>query len=139
MREESALRIAARLLLGGFLVFAGVAHLTATEEFLGQVPSWLPADPDLVIVVSGIVEIALGGALIVLPRHRAVVGLVTAAFFVVIFPGNIAQYIEGTEAFGLETDRARLIRLFFQPVLVVWALWSTGAGGELARWVRSRR
>lgn len=44
-----------------------------------------------------------------------------------IFPGNVAQYVEGTDAFGLDSDRARLVRLFFQPLLVAWALWSTGA------------
>ena len=133
-------QLVARLLLGAFLVFAGVAHLgPQREEFRAQVPSWFPADPDLVVLVSGVIEIALGGALLVLPRYRVAVGLATAAFFVAIFPGNIAQYLEGTDAFGLDSDGARLARLFFQPVLVAWALWSTGAGGALARWVRERR
>jgi hypothetical protein len=75
----------------------------------------------------------LGLALILLRRQRAAVGLVVAGFFVVIFPGNIAQYTEGTDAFGLDTDTKRLVRLFFQPVLVVWALWSTSAWRWLAR------
>lgn len=128
-----------RWLLGGALVLVGIGHLTAQrQEFQAQVPNWLPVDPDVVVVVSGIVEIALGAALATMSRFRVVLGLLTAAFFVVIFPGNIAQYIEGTDAFGLESDEARLARLFFQPVLVVWALWSTGAWGELARWVRER-
>ena len=140
MEHYSRLQLAARLLLGGFLAFAGIAHLTVQrEEFLAQVPSWFPGNPDLVVVLSGIVEIALGGALLALPRYRVPVGLVTAAFFVLIFPGNIAQYVEGTDAFGLDSDSERLLRLFFQPVLIAWALWSTGAGGELARWVRDRR
>jgi uncharacterized membrane protein len=77
--------------------------------------------------VSGIVEVALGAALIVLPRHRVVVGTIVAAFFVVIFPGNIAQWTEGVDAFGLDTDAQRFARLFFQPVLVIWALFATGA------------
>ena len=116
---------------------AGIGHLTAQrEEFQAQVPNWIPADPDLVVVVSGIVEIALGAALITMSRYRVAIGLLAAAFFVIIFPGNIAQYVEGTDAFGLDSDGARLGRLFFQPVLVVWALWSTGASGAIARWVR---
>jgi uncharacterized membrane protein len=78
-------------------------------------------------VVSGLVEIALGLALLFIVRHRTLVGWVVAAFFVIIFPGNIAHYVEGNDAFGLDTDRERLIRLFFQPVLIAWALWSTGA------------
>lgn len=121
-------RTIARVVLGGFLVYAGIGHLGPQREaFQAQVPTWLPLDPDFVVIASGVVEIALGLALILLPRYRAVVGWVVAAFFVVIFPGNISQYVTGTDAFGLDTDQARLIRLFFQPVLVVWALWSTGA------------
>ncbi|MAT04296.1 MAG: hypothetical protein CL424_04540 [Acidimicrobiaceae bacterium] len=118
----------ARWLLGGGLVFAGIGHLThQREEFQAQVPDWFPVDADLVVVLSGVVEITLGLALIFVSRYRAAVGWVAAAFFVVIFPGNIAQWVEGTDAFGLDTDTKRFVRLFFQPVLVAWALWSTGA------------
>ena len=117
-----------RILLGAGLVVAGVAHLTwARSEFLAQVPGWVPLDADLVVVLSGVVEIALGGALVVLPRHRVALGWVTAAFFVAIFPGNISQFVDGDAAFGLDTDLARAVRLAFQPVLVAMALWSTGA------------
>jgi uncharacterized membrane protein len=130
-------RTIARVILGAFLLFAGIGHLTRQrEEFQAQVPAWVPLDPDFVVVASGIVEIALGLALIALARYRIPIGWTVAAFFVVIFPGNVSQYVTGTDAFGLDTDRARLIRLFFQPVLVVWALWSTGAW---AAWRSSRR
>ena len=122
-------RTVGRLLLGAALLFAGVSHLTsAREEFQAQVPTLLPVDPDLVVVVSGVVEIALGAALVAAPRRlRPAVGLVVAAFFVAIFPGNISQLVTRTDAFGLDSDAARAIRLLFQPLLVVWALWSTGA------------
>jgi uncharacterized membrane protein len=117
-----------RCILGAALIGAGVAHLTSQRtEFQAQVPSWFPLDEDFVVVVSGIVEIALGVALIVLRRHRVLVGAIVAAFFVAIFPGNIAQWSEGVDAFGLDTDTERFVRLFFQPVLVVWALAATGA------------
>ena len=110
------------------LIGAGIAHLTTQRtEFRAQVPDWFPFDEDLVVVVSGIVEIVLGAALIVLRRHRVLVGTIVAAFFVAIFPGNIAQWSEGVDAFGLDTDTERFVRLFFQPVLVVWALAATGA------------
>ena len=82
---------------------------------------------DLVVILSGIAEITLGLALIFLFKQRVLVGLATAAFFVLIFPGNISQYVNRIDAFGLNTDQARFVRLFFQPVLVAWALWSTGA------------
>ncbi|MFB9992060.1 DoxX family membrane protein [Deinococcus oregonensis] len=128
---------AARLLLGGALLLAGTGHLTTQRQaFQAQVPTWLPLDPDFVVVASGIVELALGAALIALPRHRIPVGALVAAFFVAIFPGNISQSLTQTDAFGLNTDQARLIRLFFQPLLVAWALWSTGAW---AAWRAGRR
>ena len=120
-----------RVLLGSAMVGAGVLHLTTQRaEFQAQVPDWFPLDEDLTVIASGAVEIALGAAFVALPKRRRLVGGLLAAFFVAIFPGNIAQYVEGTDAFGLDTDRARFIRLFFQPLLVLWALW---AGGLLGR------
>lgn len=117
-----------RIVLGVFLLFTGIGHLTwSRSEFLAQVPSWLPLNGDLVVVLSGFVEIVLGLSLLFYNKKRVQVGLFTALFFVLIFPGNLSQYINGIDAFGLETDQARLIRLFFQPVLVWVALWSTGA------------
>jgi uncharacterized membrane protein len=127
-RVSRSVQQALRILLGAFLVFAGVSHLTvARTEFLAQVPTWLPVNGDLVVILSGIAEIVLGLALIFLFKQRVLVGLATAAFFVLIFPGNISQYVNRIDAFGLNTDQARLVRLFFQPLLVVWALWATGA------------
>lgn len=128
-QRSGLLRTAGRLLLGGFLAAAGASHLTvAREEFQAQVPRWIPLDPDTVVVASGVVEVALGSALVVVPRAlRPAVGWVAAAFFVAVFPGNISQYLTRTDGFGLDTDDARLARLFFQPVLVAWALWATGA------------
>lgn len=117
-----------RLVLGAALLLAGTGHLTFQRtEFLAQVPRWLPLGGDFVVLASGVVELALGASLLLLGRWRILVGAVVAAFFVAIFPGNINQYVHGINAFGLDTDRARFIRLFFQPVLVLWALWSTGA------------
>ncbi|GHB65905.1 DoxX family protein [Persicitalea jodogahamensis] len=117
-----------RYLLGGALLLAGTSHLTwARTEFLAQVPQWVPLNKDLVVILSGIVEILLGLSLVFLARQRVLVGWVVATFFVLVFPGNIAQYLNHTDAFGLNSDLARGIRLLFQPVLVAWALWSTGA------------
>jgi uncharacterized membrane protein len=125
-------RTLARWALGAVLAGAGVAHLTvAREEFRAQVPDWFPVDDDAVVVGSGLVELALGSALLVAPRrHRRAVGAATAAFFVAIFPGNVAQYLEGTDAFGLDTDAKRLARLPFQAVLVAWAWWCTREPAE---------
>ncbi len=121
-----------QLSLGGFLTSAGISHLGSNrQEFQAQVPTWLPLDPDFVVITSGVVEISLGLSLIItlliFKRYRRVVGLITALFFVAIFPGNINQYLNQIDAFGLDTDQKRLLRLFFQPLLVIWALWASGA------------
>ena len=137
--RTNAVQTAFRLLLGAALLVAGTAHLTwSRAEFRAQVPPWLPQPADPVVVASGLVELALGGALITLSRYRTTVGWLVAAFFVAIFPGNIAQYVNGIDAFGLNSDRARALRLLFQPVLVAWALWATGAwrAGGTSRWRR---
>ncbi|GAA5447048.1 hypothetical protein [Deinococcus depolymerans] len=121
-------RTLARVLLGSFMVFAGVGHMTfLRQDFQAQVPTWLPLDKDFVVLASGVVEVGFGAALLALPRQRRTVGWVLAAFFVAIFPGNVSQYLTHQSAFGLDTDQKRLTRLFFQPVLIALALWSTGA------------
>ena len=124
----------ARVALGIALGYAGFTHLTSSRlEFQAQVPNWVPFSADFVVLASGVVEIVLGLALVFLVKHQVQVGWVVAAFFVAIFPGNISQYVNGIDAFGLDTDRARLVRLFFQPLLVAWALWATGAWRAVRR------
>ncbi len=120
------LRAAGRWLLATFLLIAGIGHFGSAEEFLAQVPTWMPA-PQLVVALSGVVEICLAVALVGVRPWRAQVGWVVAAFFVLVFPGNISQLVTQTDAFGLDSDLARGVRLLFQPVLIVWALWCTGA------------
>jgi uncharacterized membrane protein len=123
---ETSVQRVGRLALGAAMVFAGVGHLSfARQDFQAQVPSWLPLPADFTVLASGVVEIALGVAMILMTNRRAVVGVLLAAFFVVIFPGNIAQWLQHRDAFGLNSDRARFLRLFFQPVLIAWALWAT--------------
>lgn len=117
-----------RVVLGLFMVLAAVGHFTIQRaEFQAQVPNWVPISKDLVVLLSGIAEISLGLGMIFWTKQKVRIGLALALFYVLIFPGNIAQYLNGTDAFGLNTDQARLIRLFFQPLLILGALWSTGA------------
>lgn len=125
--KDKDIKNAARVILGAGLIFAGVSHLTfARKEFRAQVPDWVPLKKDDTVLSSGVVEIAMGGALALAPKkHRALTGKVAAAFFAAVFPGNISQYTHKRSAFGLDTDKKRFLRLFFQPVLVGWALYST--------------
>lgn len=127
--KTSLLQNIFRMILAAFMVYAGFSHLTFNRiDFQAQVPDWVPIGKDLVVILSGIVEIALGLGLAFWKKKRVHFGWALAIFYVLIFPGNISQYLDGKDAFGaLDSDRARLIRLFFQPVLIAWALWSSGA------------
>ena len=128
-----------RYLLGASMTFAGIGHLTfQRDEFQAQVPRWLPTDPafmDFVVLSSGLVEIGLGLLLMFWWKQKHKVGIALAIFYVLIFPGNISQYTNDISAFGLDTEQKRLIRLFFQPVLILWALWSSGA----IKYLRNRK
>ncbi len=124
------IRSVARGALALLLVGAGVSHLTwGRRGYRIVVPRWatrmLHTDKDAVVVASGAAEMLLGAALIALPRERGRVGAAIAAFFVAVFPGNVHQWRTGRAAPGLNTDRARFVRLFLQVPLVAWAWWST--------------
>ncbi len=136
---KTAQRIS-QVVLGLALTYAGITHLTTSRvEFQAQVPTILKSIADFVVLASGVVEIVLGLSLIFLWRYRVAVGWVVAAFFVAVFPGNISQYVNHVDAFGLDSDRARFIRLLFQPLLVIWALWSTGAWQERSKVFKGAR
>ncbi len=136
---KTAQRIS-QVVLGLALTYAGITHLTTSRvEFQAQVPTILKSIADFVVLASGVVEIVLGLSLIFLWRYRVAVGWVVAVFFVAVFPGNISQYVNHVDAFGLDSDRARFIRLLFQPLLVIWALWSTGAWQERSKVFKGAR
>ena len=117
----------ARYTLGTFMVGAGVAHLTfARQPFQAQTPDWVPQDKDTVVLESGVVEIGLGLLMLFNKRYKVPMGVGLAAFYVAVFPGNIHQYLSSLPALSLDTARKRYARLFFQPVLIGLALWSTG-------------
>ena len=131
MNKDSPVKKFFRIFLGLILVYAGASHLLWNRtEFLAQVPAWLPVNKDLVVIVSGIIELLLGLGLLFFARYRTTLGWLTALFFILIFPGNISQFVNHVDGFGLNTDSARGLRLIFQPLLVVWALSSTGAWSE---------
>lgn len=125
--EDKTIKKIGRVLLGGALIFAGIGHLTfARKDFQAQVPDWVPLEKDDTVVYSGFAEIALGSAIALTPEEQQeTVGRIAAAFFIAVFPGNISQYVNRRSAFGLDSDQKRLARLFFQPLLVLWALKST--------------
>jgi uncharacterized membrane protein len=129
--KTSTLQNIFRILLGAFMLYAGIGHLTFLRiEFQAQVPTWITTDTafmDFIVVASGVVEILFGLLMILGGRIKIKTGIALALFYILIFPGNINQYVNEIDSFGLDTDRQRLIRLIFQPVLIIWALWATGA------------
>ncbi len=115
-----------RILIGLFFIFAGISHLSFQRiAFLAQVPNWLPIQPELIVFLSGLVEILLGAILLFLPKYKTAAGWLIALFLVAVFPGNIAQLLNHKDAFGLNSDLLRWIRLPFQPILIILVLWST--------------
>jgi uncharacterized membrane protein len=129
----------ARVALGALLIFTGISHLSfGRTAFYAQVPPWLPLNADFVVIASGVVEISLGASLALLARWRVPLGFLVAIFFVAVFPGNVSQFVTHANAFGLDSDLARGIRLLFQPLLVAWALWCTGAWAALRNRGRQR-
>ena len=128
------------MVLGAALLFAGKGHLTTSRaEFQAQVPKVFGDYADAVVLISGVVELMLGAGLILLWKYRVQMGLLAATFFVAIFWGNISQYINHVDAFGLDTDTKRFVRLLFQPAVVAWALVSTGAWSTLRSRIHSIR
>jgi uncharacterized membrane protein len=126
--QTSTTQNLARILLGSFMILAAIGHFSFKRaEFQAQVPDFVPFSKDFVVLASGVVELLFGLAMVFLTKYKVYVGIVLAIFYVLVFPGNIHQYTQHIDAFTLNSDTARLIRLFFQPVLMLWALWSTGA------------
>lgn len=125
--ETNTFKTIAKYGLGAMLISAGIGHLTfARKEFQAQVPEWVPLEKDDTVVYSGIVEIAMGTAIIAAPKkYESLVGRLAAGLFTAVFPGNIAQYKNRKDSFGLNTDNKRFARLFMQPLLLLWAIKAT--------------
>jgi len=123
MKKTISYQDLSRMLLGAFLVFAGTSHLTfARKDFQAQVPDWVPLNKDLTVLLSGGAEISLGVALLLWAKQKKLTGIAASLFFAAVFPGNVSQYTKRRKAFGLDSDKKRFVRLFFQPVLIGWAL-----------------
>ena len=125
--ETNTIKTIAKYGLGAMLISAGIGHLTfARKEFQAQVPEWVPLEKDDTVVYSGIVEIAMGTAIMAAPKkYESLVGRLAAGLFTAVFPGNIAQYKNRKDSFGLNTDNKRFARLFMQPLLLLWAIKAT--------------
>jgi len=120
-----------RVTLGLIMIYIGIAHLYFRRiEFQAQVPRWLTSDEsfvDMIVLISGYIEIIFGVLMVWGGKFKAKTGLVLGVFYVLVFPGNINQYIHELDGLRMYSNNERFLRLLFQPVLIFWALWSTNA------------
>jgi uncharacterized membrane protein len=120
-----------RVTLGLIMIYIGIAHLSFRRiEFQAQVPRWLTSDEsfvDMIVLISGYIEIIFGVLMVWGGKFKAKTGLVLGVFYVLVFPGNINQYIHEIDGLRMYSNNERFLRLLFQPVLIFWALWSTNA------------
>jgi uncharacterized membrane protein len=119
-------RTVTRFAASAGMLTAGVGHLSfAREGFQAQVPDWVPVDKDATVLASGVVEIGFGLGVLTRQPYRARVGALLSLFLIAVFPGNISQKQHERDGAGLDSDRKRFVRLFFQPLMVATAWWST--------------
>ena len=119
-------RTAMRIAMAIFYLAAGLLHVGTPEKFLPIVPDWVP-QPDLVIVATGVCEIS-GALALMTTRLRKLAGIMLALYAVCVFPANIKHAIDHIDLPGLPSSWwYHAPRLAFQPVLVWWALWCSGA------------
>lgn len=119
----SILKTVVRILYGAAFIFAGVSHFTNRDFFVSIVPPYLPW-PVMLVYVSGVAEILLGGLLMV-PRtsHLAAWGLI--ALLIAVFPANIHMALN-PQLFPDISTTALWGRLPLQFVFLAIAYWLTG-------------
>lgn len=123
---QSRLRTVLRWLFAAAYLIAGIAHLRSAAGFIQITPAWVP-DPPLVIMLTGLAELAGAAALAAIPRLRMAAGVGLALYAVCVFPANINHALNhialGGTALGWWYHAPRLA---LQPVLVWLALWLGG-------------
>ena len=108
-----------RYLLIAFYLVMGAMHFVAPAQYLGMMPSWLPAH-QLLIALSGIVEIALAILLIPMKTRpiaaKLIIAMLVVFFFAIHIPESIRYYQTGDEKFI-----ASILRLPVQFLFIAWA------------------
>jgi uncharacterized membrane protein len=118
-------RAAMRWILAAFYVAAGVGHLWAPDKLLAITPSWVPFATQI-ILVTGICEIAGAVALVTKPL-RWWAGIALALYALCVWPANIKHAIDGIDLPPIPNSWFyHGPRLALQPVIIWWALYSSG-------------
>ena len=131
-RRQSSWRDHARRGLSAAMVFAGFSHLAKPDPFTQHLPDWVPA-AGVIVAITGLIEIAIGAALVWHRLPREVVGRLTAAYLLAVFPANVYVAVADVEVDGQPGGVFQWLRLPLQAVFIAWALWSTRPEGSIER------
>ncbi len=129
--RRSTWRTHARRGLAAAMVVAGVAHLVQPDPFLAHLPAWVPA-AELIVAVTGVIEILFGVVLVGPSRHRRTVGHLLAAYLVAVFPANVYVAVADVAVDGQPGGPYPWLRLPIQALLVAIAIWSTRDASQTA-------
>ncbi len=89
-----------------------------------MIPKFLPY-PGFIVYFTGIIEVILAIGLIS-HRSRRLSGILIALFFIAVFPANVVKMMGDIEIQGtFNSPVMSWIRLLFQPIFIVWALYSS--------------
>src|SRR5215207_10355445 len=106
------------------MIVAGITHFATVDPFVQHLPDWVPAR-EVLVYLTGAVEIALGVALMRSARHRATVGRWVAAYLIAVFPANIYVAVADVDVTAQPGGLHAWIRLPLQVLFIAWALVST--------------
>jgi uncharacterized membrane protein len=123
-RRSATWRDHARRGLAAAMVIAGITHFTNVDPFVQHLPEWVPVR-ELVVYVTGAIEIILGAALMFARARRAALGRLVAVYLIAVFPANIYVAIADVDVTGQPGGVYAWVRLPLQVLFVLWALAST--------------
>jgi uncharacterized membrane protein len=119
-----------RLALAALFVASGVVHLVRPGVYLPIMPAYLPY-PAVLILVSGVAEIA-GGSGLLFPPTRRVARFGLIALLVAVFPANIQMAVNGFADGSTRLVLALLLaRLPLQPALI-WLVYRSDTPTQTA-------
>jgi len=121
-------KLALKILLGVFMIIAGVNHFLDPEFYMNIMPPYIPAHK-LMVDLSGIAEIVLGvGLLVPIPKVSRLSAWGIIALLIAVFPANIYVFQNQQEIFPDVSPAFHFVRLPLQGVLILWAWWYTRPG-----------
>ncbi len=88
MQGVAIAQVVVRVLLALIFIVAGVLHFTATRQYAAIIPGWVPLSANLVVQITGVMEVA-GGVGLLVPALLRPAGICLILFLVAVFPANV--------------------------------------------------